>query len=148
MLRALSLTQPWAWVMTVPPAPYRKEVENRTWKPPPSVIGTRFAIHASRTWDRDGERFIRAAGFFPPSQDRIERGAVVALAVLSHVVTGTATLPQAQHRWFFGPYGLVLRNVTVLETPVTCKGSLGFFALDATTERAVLDQVVAKELLR
>lgn len=44
-MKALTLKQPWAWAV----AHAGKDVENRTWKPPASVIGHRIAIHAGRT---------------------------------------------------------------------------------------------------
>jgi len=44
-MKALTLKQPWAWAV----AHAGKDVENRTWKPPASVIGQRIAIHAGCT---------------------------------------------------------------------------------------------------
>lgn len=37
--------------------------------------------------------------------------------------------------WFFGNYGLVLRNPVTFENPVPCKGALGPFDVPAEVER-------------
>lgn len=55
-LRALTLHPEWAWAIVH----LDKRVENRSWRPPESVIpdGARFAIHAgSRIGGRDGDTF-------------------------------------------------------------------------------------------
>lgn len=67
LLPALSLTQPWASLM----ADGRKHVETRSWRAPKWLIGTRLAIHAAKSIDKDAcEDF----GYDPL---KIPRGAVV-----------------------------------------------------------------------
>lgn len=48
-----------------------------------------------------------------------------------------------QRRWFSGPIGYVLRDVTTLPSPVPCKGALGFWTLTADVEAKVREQLGA-----
>lgn len=48
-MKALTLHQPWATCI----AQHGKRVENRTWAPPPSIIGQRIAIHAGMKLNRE-----------------------------------------------------------------------------------------------
>lgn len=154
-LRALSLSQPWAWVMTMPSNGDRKDVENRTWPCPPTMLGKRFAIHAAKSWDDDGAVHIHEAGLRFPPQATIARGAIVALATIDHQVIATtppqgsqhrhaSTLPASQRRWFFGPYGFVFRDLAVLAKPVPCRGMQGFWAVPDEVTEEVLGHLVAK----
>lgn len=54
-IRALTLRQPWAFAILH----LGKSVENRSWKPPRSVIGKRIAIHAGLTLDQPGDNKLR-----------------------------------------------------------------------------------------
>jgi hypothetical protein len=75
--------------------------------------------------------------------------AVIAVATLDSVVFDTSGLLAGdiarqlgeQGRWFFGPIGYVLRDVTALPSPVPCRGWQGFWTLDADTERRVMEQL-------
>ena len=46
-MRALTILQPWALCIL----DFGKMVENRTWRPPESLLGQRFAIHAGKVPD-------------------------------------------------------------------------------------------------
>jgi len=48
-------------------------------------------------------------------------------------------------RWFFGPYGYVLTNVTILPDPVPCRGFQGFWTMTAPTREAVVAQLARAE---
>lgn len=139
-LRALSLSQPWAWCMTMPLPPDRKDVENRTWPCPPTMIGKRFAIHAAKSWDDNGAGHIHDAGLRFPPQATIARGAIVALATIDRQVRDASMLPAAQRRWFFGPYGF--RDLAVLAKPVPCRGMQGFWAVPDEVTGDVFEQLV------
>ena len=54
---------------------------------------------------------------------------------------GLAPFEPEQARWFFGPYGLVLRDVRALATPVPCKGALGFWTLPTDVDASVAQQL-------
>ena len=153
-LRALSLSQPWAWCMTIPQPPERKDVENRTWPCPASMIGKRFAIHAAKSWDERGASMMYAEGLHFPPKATITRGAIVALATIDHVVIAhkpppgssyrhAATLPESQKRWFFGPYGYVFVRLAVLPRPVTVAGMQGFWTVPEPIVEDIENQLVA-----
>lgn len=162
MMRALTLTQPWAGLV----ASGIKLVENR----PRRMIkredfGKPFAIHASRHVDRDVFRRISeiAPDIYPEVIERgdlprwwmlgLETSAVIGVATIDRVLDplahgilpdseeARAPLPEDQRRWFFGPIGYVLRDVIALPEPVPCRGWQGFWRLDAATEHKVRAQL-------
>lgn len=141
-LRALSLSQPWAWCMTMPAWGLRKDVENRTWKCPANMIGHRFAIHAAKSWDDNGARMIHEAGLRFPPQATIARGAIVALATIDRMVTSADELPLEQRRWFFGPFGYVFRDLAVLRKPVPCRGMQSFWKVPDAHLAEIVGQLV------
>lgn len=116
---ALSIQQPWAWLIVHG----YKDVENRTWST--SLRGP-FLVHAGLKFDREGYELVRA--HFPdipmPHPSSMERGGVVGRANLIDCVR-TAT-----SRWFSGPYGFVLADAEPL-TLRPCRGRLGFFRPEA-----------------
>jgi len=136
-MKALTMHAPWAHAV----AHLGKDIENRTWRPPDSVIGTRIAIHAGATdpqgdWRRI-DLIVRERQ--PPDLRPVARSAVVATAVVSGVVDTRPTAPvTALHSdyaavvtspWWIGPVGWVLSGVRPLATPVPCKGRLGLWTV-------------------
>jgi hypothetical protein len=167
-MRALTLTQPWATMV----ASGIKRIENRDWRhDPKSMIGQRFAIHASREIDMEtvedifidkiygadvpdliiGERrsdpVVSARMLFPVS-------AIIGVATLercirkddgrqSSIFAADAPLhglPDDQHRWFFGPLGLVLTDIHPL-IPIPCKGALSFWQVPDELEIQINQQL-------
>lgn len=128
-IKALTVKQPWAWAI----AHHEKRVENRTWKPkdPPDFL----AIHAGKK-DRDyvrsalnhleGQKGIPIKDL--PHPDLIPYGAVVAVSKIARIVEDRAELPAGQDRWWDGPVGWVLEDVTPID-PVECRGALGLWDL-------------------
>lgn len=132
---ALSVRQPWAWLITHPEFGSVKDIENRTW-------ATNFRgpvwIHASKGMTKaewcDAYAFV--ADSIPPGPGPAsfleiplfddpcyQRGGIIGKAEIVDCVTRSSS------PWFVGPYGFVLRNAE----PVPfrpCKGSLGFFRPD------------------
>lgn len=122
---ALSIRQPWAWAILT----LGKDIENREW-------ATRFrgpvCIHASKGLTLDEYNgFIRTvhhvslthpfpSGETVPPMHQFPRGGIVGTAEVAGCVTTSAS------PWFFGTYGLVLRNVRPVDF-IPCKGALGFF---------------------
>jgi hypothetical protein len=159
MMRALTLTQPWAGLV----ASGIKLVENRPRRMiKSSDFGTRFAIHASRQIDEDV--YDRIAEIAPDILKRVkvpgvgehweipcfrdwyrlsrDTSAVIAVATLDRIVTGNASrLDAEQRRWYFGPIGYVLRDVVALKSPVPCRGFQGFWTLPGDVEAKVLVQL-------
>ena len=132
---ALTLKQPWAFAV----AELGKDIENRTWRPPPSLIGQRFAIHAGKGFDHDGmapmysiAKELGLGDKIPGWTDsKYPRGQLVAVATLADVVTESKSL------WFGGPFGFVLTDVRKLSEPCTAKGYQKFWSLSPVLEEIV-----------
>lgn len=137
--RALSIRQPWAWAILNA----GKDIENRSrrfhYRGP-------ICIHASlkmtsidissflwttndvAAWHRQKPVSTREAkveppsvdDLCPPSYDALDRGGIIGTAEIVDCIE-TSDSP-----WFFGPYGLVLRNVQPVPF-IPVKGALGLF---------------------
>lgn len=124
MIKALSIRQPWAWLIAMG----YKDVENRSW--PTHYRGPIF-IHAAKTMtQQDITDAIIVADQVGPGWRRVlqnqaragglHRGGIIGIAHLTDCVT------ESTSRWFFGPHGFVLANAQLLQfTPL--KGALGLF---------------------
>lgn len=122
-MKALSIRQPWAWLIVNG----HKDIENRVWS-------TRYTgpllIHASKGMTRSeydevadmiaNERPFMGMGIKLPDPNIIERGGIVGLAHCN------GSVDQCVSPWFFGPYGFVLSDAKTLPF-VPFKGMLGFF---------------------
>jgi hypothetical protein len=121
-LQALSIRQPWAWLIVHG----YKDVENRTWSTP---YRGRFLIHAGLVMTR--REYIEACAFVAriapdislPAPARLKRGGIVGEA---EIVDCVARHVGHRSPWFVGDYGFVMRNARPVEF-VPCKGALGFF---------------------
>lgn len=128
-LRALTLWQPWGWALF-----HGKPVENRNWRPWPSMLGKYFAVHAGKTYDDDGDEFFRrmlGLKLLPPAA---HAQGIIGVARLARVLdideTPGAVLDEVRtSAWFFGRYGLVLADQVEFETPLPCKGAQGFWVV-------------------
>lgn len=118
-LPALSIRQPWAWLIVNA----GKDIENRCWR---TNYRGPMLIHAAKGCTR--EEYDDALDFAldikgaiqMPDRESIERGGIIGYANLVDCVSASLS------PWFVGEWGFVLRNVMPLPfTP--CKGSLGFF---------------------
>lgn len=118
--------QPWAWLIVNG----YKDIENRDWKPwnPGLKFRGRVLIHAGKKIDKDtGFGDLVLAGRHPitgePLPDVVssfETGGIVGAATIVDVVT------ESESPWFYGTYGLVIKDARPLPF-VPCKGQLGFF---------------------
>jgi hypothetical protein len=152
-MRALTLWQPWGWAIVAG----HKLVENRPWAPPRNMIGVPFAIHAGKRWDEDGADGILDlldADDFPADPLVRAAGAVIGVATIERVVHGTAlrglpedadALAPEQRRWYFGPYGWVLRDVRRLDVAVPCRGFQMFWSLPPEVDAEVRRQLARQE---
>lgn len=135
-MRALSIRQPWAWLILRPDltgdaraawlnSPDRKDIENREW-------ATRYRgpvlIHAGKTMARSYYEDVAdmiayvAPGVVEllPAYEQLERGGVVGVATITDCVEHSPS------RWFQGRYGFVLQDPRPLPFHA-CNGMLGFF---------------------
>jgi hypothetical protein len=121
---ALSLRQPWAYAVLC----LGKDVENRPWR---SGYRGRVIIHASRTLDEDGLKFLREAGLAVP--EALPRGAYVGEVT----ITDCQPVTCCHSRWAFGPWCFTLERPVAYETPVPGKGQLGFYRVPEEIARVL-----------
>lgn len=151
--RVLSLSQPWCWAVMDRIA--RKHVENRSWAPPIDLIDKFIAIHAAKSWDDRKIFQIEAElelatpigyllryGYQPPSRREIyTSGAIVGVARIDRVVTDPRKLAPDQQKWFFGPYGWVLTDVTRFDTPIPVSGKQGLWRVPDDIKPGISEQI-------
>lgn len=128
-LKALTVRQPWAWCIT----DEAKRVENRIWQPRGDWRGP-LALHAAQTLDtRALDALTRDWGKrHAPRGDQLALGAIVGLVRLADVhPADKKTCPQTCRNWGEFPakgakplFHWILDDVTVLRTPLPCKGAL------------------------
>jgi hypothetical protein len=110
---ALSVRQPFAWLITHGIKP----VENRVWR---TNYRGPILIHAGQRWFEDAEDYWPWSHIPRPAEHEFQRGGIVGEATIADCVTA--------HRsgWFQGPYGFVLtRARPLLFRP--CPGMPGLF---------------------
>lgn len=118
-MRALSIRQPWAWLILHA----GKDIENRDWST--SYRGP-ILIHASKGMTIDEYEDAADFAFFHCGVESMEqrealpRGGIVGIADIVDCVT------ESESPWFVGRFGFVLRNARPLPF-LPFKGQLGFF---------------------
>ncbi len=131
MIKALSIQQPWAWLI----AQGHKDIENRTW---PTVYRGPVLIHAGKRLDPQTEqiRWVvqRQFGILIPAA--LDLGGIVGIASVEDCVQQSAS------PWFSGPYGFVLKDARPLPfTP--CRGLLGFYVPGPEVLKALESDIAA-----
>lgn len=117
-MRALSILQPWAWLIVNG----HKPVENRTWY---TKFRGEILIHAGKRWgpeQRDDVEWVQLTfpGLVLP--DTYERGGVVGKATIVDCVQRMSS------PWYAGPHGFLLEGAQALPF-VPYRGQLGFFEI-------------------
>lgn len=137
-LQALSIRQPWAWLIIRPDlktTPERaaaategliKNIENRTWW---ATYTGPLIIHASKGCTHqeylDCQRFLdaRELHILLPKLEDFQFGGVI----------GRVTMIGATHcslsKWFTGPNGFVFKDAEILKFK-PCRGKQGFFTVE------------------
>jgi len=159
-MRALSLTQPWAWSMMHGP----KFIENRTWPCPENIVGQTVAWHASAKWDPNGERFLLEHDVLVPPRHTLPKSAIIGTVKIERCIkladfetafenypdgvrpveagppyggrSRDDILPADQIPFFFGPFGFLTSSRRPI-TPILYPGSLGFFTLTDDVVREI-----------
>lgn len=124
--KALSIKQPWLYAILQ----LGKSVENRDWEPPQYIIGQRIALHASKSYDKDGDLAIaQITGYQVPRG--LPRGCFLATARVAGVITEeqvySSIVSADIDTWFCGRYGWLLADIRPLEKPIPCTGQLGLW---------------------
>lgn len=132
-MKALSVQQPWAWCIVNGYKPVENRSRNTKHRGP-------LAIHAGKGFDHAGWQWIKdnmpgIAWKMPLRPEAFERGGIVGLVIIDHVVQATdlrslvTMISGAAVRWFFGPYGYVMTNARNIPF-IPCRGMLGFFNVE------------------
>lgn len=117
-MKALSILQPWAWLIVTG----RKDIENRVWH-----TGFRgpVLIHAGKTYPkRDFEDDCMQWDGYPQTRDEMI-GGIVGIATI------TGCVSKSESRWFNGPWGFTLADAKALPKLIPMRGALGFFDVPA-----------------
>jgi hypothetical protein len=125
--KAISIRAPWWWFILHG----SKDIENRDWA---TKVRGRVYVHASKRWVRSEiycaveviiDVLSKVGLIFPWTLTeeflRERCGCIVGSVEIVDCIR------KSDSTWFFGEYGFVLRNPVAFETPVPCKGALGFF---------------------
>ncbi|MCD1620106.1 ASCH domain-containing protein [Salipiger manganoxidans] len=116
-MKALSIRQPWADAIIW----HGKDVENRRW---PTRYRGPVLIHAAKAWGKAERADLAFVEDMTATKledtDRPLLGGIIGRAEIVDCVEAMDS------RWFFGPYGFVLRNAEALPFQ-PCRGALGFF---------------------
>lgn len=125
-MKALSLTQPWASAIALG----IKQWETRSWS-------TKFrggvCIHATKGFPKRSREFTDLESIDHPELDELPLGFIVALATMTKCQPTDAiieTLSKQERKWgdySSGRFAFKMENIRVLETPVSARGSLGFW---------------------
>ena len=118
-MMALSIRQPWAWLIVQG----YKDIENRTWA---TKFQGRIYVHAGlRTMAAD---FPEQRAYLENSRitvpDDLPRGAIVG------EVTITGCVATSDSPWFCGPFGFTLSQPVSYDTPIPYRGRLGLFQVE------------------
>lgn len=116
-MKAISINQPWAWLVVNG----FKDIENRNWA---TKYRGDVLIHTGKKLDKDfdydfWEKVIQQ----PITRDLFQGGIVGQVNIIDCV-------DEHHSAFFFGKYGFVLAEAQAFETPLPCKGALGFFTPD------------------
>jgi hypothetical protein len=138
-MKALSIRQPWAWLICTG----RKDIENRNWhihmKPVLNydLEPFRIYVHAGKTPDcPEGiaaawEILNRLHGLSDSSiaiKNYESLGRVFGAIIGEVTITGC--VGKSDSLWFCGPYGFTLANPVLYDRPIPYKGQLGFFSVN------------------
>ena len=137
-MKALSIKQPWAWLI----CKGYKDIENRDWRigrnpqhgPYSSrdvadfglELPARIYVHAGKTPDMHCMDYLWNIfcgdiphQLFPLPSEQL--GAIIG------EVTITGCVEKSDSPWFVGKYGFTLAYPELYAKPIPCRGSLGFF---------------------
>lgn len=138
-MKALSLWRPWPWAFFGAD----KRVENRSWAPPQSVIGTWVAMHAAMKYDNDaGWRMAR--GDFGKAAQEVPRPDMHQAGIVGmFYVAGWCRLKDITVNltpWCFGPICWDITRVVEFPNALPCKGMQGLWTVPPLTEREVREE--------
>lgn len=138
---ALSIMQPWCWLIAVG----LKRVENRSWN---CTSRRPILLHAGMKLDREahesmmsgrhpvtGERWHGAAHYqIADAEDLVHRGGIIGTAEIRGCVT------DSDDPFFVGPFGIIIAGARELRFQ-PCKGALGFFKPKIDVDMSIMGRL-------
>jgi len=129
-MKAISIRQPWAWLIVEAPQEFApKDIENRDW---PTKIRGNILIHAAKGCTKqeyqDAVTFVRS--FNPnlaamiPALDKLDKGGIIGMVELTDCVIRSSS------PWFVGKFGFVLKRPYPIPFR-RMRGMLGFFNVNS-----------------
>jgi hypothetical protein len=130
-VKAISVRAPWWWFILHG----GKDIENRDWA---TQFRGRILIHASRWWKQseveEDAMTARSLMWSPHNscdREKLPPDTFDQLKAKCGYVVGSVDLvncvASSDSPWFFGRFGLVLKNPRIFAKPFAWKGSLGLF---------------------
>jgi hypothetical protein len=116
LIQALSIKQPWAWLIV---RGY-KDVENRTWW---TAFRGPFLVHAGKSIDLEAYDMLVRNGWPLPNVEELDRGGIVGKSRVVDCVR------QHKSKWFTGPYCLLLADSSILPFK-PLRGMPGFWRVE------------------
>jgi hypothetical protein len=114
-MKTISIKQPWAWAV------FHAGLNIISRRKKTNFRG-RLLIHASQNIDHNAYRAIKnISGITPPAASALPRGAII-----GHVDVHTC-VRRSKSPWFFGPFGLKIKNPVPLRA-FRYRGQIGFFS--------------------
>lgn len=130
-VRGLSLTRPWPFAFVNGPLHTQKRIENRSWKPPYSLIGCLVALHAAKSWSAVDREFISdMLECDVPGKKESPHSEIFAVTRLAGYTDRESRVEPFQQQWFFGPFGWQFDHFVPLVEPVKCTGALGLWTFE------------------
>lgn len=127
-MKAISIKQPWAWLILNA----GKNIENRTWN---TKYRGPLLIHASKEMDQAALRYYyrfrceeTGRGLLPPIQE-LPTGGIVGMVNLSEVFSKVEKAPTGCAMWWQGPYGFLLTDAKRIPF-IPMRGKLRIFEID------------------
>lgn len=150
-MKALTLWRPWPWAIFWGGC-RPKRIENRPWRPWPSIIGQTIALHAGKTFDKSAVDFIidntRLEGEPRVLAAEASLEGIIGLATVrgcvDNALDAAGEAGQGQESWFFGPFGWVLDDVRRLDKPVAIKGAQGLWDVPAWALKEINERTLIK----
>ena len=123
--KALSIRQPWAWLIVNG----FKDVENRSWK---TKYRGPVLVHAAKKIEKYAYEWVEwkfGSVIKIPPPDQLERGGIVGVTAIVDCVEEFS-----ESRWHaLGACGFILKDSKPLPF-MACKGKLSFFSVDYIVE--------------
>lgn len=146
-LKALTLHRPWPsaiFYSQLDDSVAPKRIENRCWRIPGSDLDRWVGVHAGQTFDSAAATKVRnTTGWkFPLKRNRHPEG-IVGVVKFTNVHLSLSTVPEAQKRWFSGPYGWEMGASIWLPEPVPCRGWQGLWRVPIPDIAAIAEQLQA-----